>query len=138
MSGGVDLRLRIPASAVALKGMRREVERAALAAGCDEQLAARVVLAVNEACMNVIQHGYRREPSGELLVEVRHAGGLLTCRVEDSAKPADFESFAPRPLDEIRPGGLGTHFIAEIMDECVYGHLSGGRGNFVEMRKKVT
>ena len=49
----------------------------------------------------------------------------------------DLESAKPRDLNEIRPGGLGIHFIREIMDEYVMGHLKGNTGNYLEMRKKI-
>ena len=41
-----------------------------------------------------------------------------------------------RDSDDIRPGGLGTHFIAEIMDEYNIGHLDEGEGNYLDMKKK--
>lgn len=130
--------LRIPGDPARLKLVRGTVEQAALQAGCCEAVASQVVMAVNEACMNVIQHAYRGDPSSEVVVIVAIDGAELLCRVEDSAEPADLEGIKPRDLDDVRPGGLGTHFIAELMDGCRYGHLEGGIGNFLEMRKKIS
>jgi anti-sigma regulatory factor (Ser/Thr protein kinase) len=38
----------------------------------------------------------------------------------DKGEPAVPENIKPRKLDEIRPGGLGTFFIGQIMDEIVF------------------
>lgn len=130
--------VRVPADPACLKQVRGSVEQAALQAGCCDAVAAQVVIAVNEACMNVIQHAYRGDTSSEVVVIVTSDGAELLCRVEDSAKPVDLDGIKPRDLDDVRPGGLGTYFIAELMDECRYGHLDGGSGNFLEMRKKIS
>jgi anti-sigma regulatory factor (Ser/Thr protein kinase) len=88
--------------------------------------------------MNVIQHAYKGDYSGEIELEILNNGNRLLFRVKDHAAPIDLECVKPRDLDEVRPGGLGTHFIKEIMDECVMGHLEGGTGNYLEMIKKIS
>ena len=42
-----------------------------------------------------------------------------------------------RPLDEIRPGGLGCHIINEVMDEVALLDRQGGHGNVLELRKRL-
>ena len=37
-----------------------------------------------------------------------------------ASKKVDREKIVSRPLDEVRPGGLGVHFINEMMDEVEY------------------
>jgi anti-sigma regulatory factor (Ser/Thr protein kinase) len=130
--------VRFPADPGRLKIVRGMVERAAMRAGCGESVAAQVVIAVNEACMNVIQHAYHGDASQEIGLCLSSTGGELVCRIEDSAPPLDPAAIRPRRLDDVRPGGLGTHFITELMDECHYGHLEGGRGNYLEMRKRIS
>ena len=41
----------------------------------------------------------------------------------------------PRDLDDIRPGGLGTHFIREVMDRVAFLTPADGRGNLLELIK---
>ncbi|MGK0171026.1 MAG: anti-sigma regulatory factor (Ser/Thr protein kinase) [Gammaproteobacteria bacterium] len=129
--------LSFPANPNRLKALRAVVEQAAVLAGCDEAGAAQVVIAVNEACMNVIQHAYKGDDSNEVVVLLSAEEGVFTCRIEDSAPPADLHAIRPRALDDVRPGGLGTHFITELMDECNYGHRTDERGNFLEMTRKI-
>jgi sigma-B regulation protein RsbU (phosphoserine phosphatase) len=131
------LELHVPAVAERLALVRAVVKRASETAGCSDGLCEQIVLAVNEACMNVIQHAYRGDVSGEIILEILNNDGELRFRIEDRAAPVDLESVKPRDLEDIRPGGLGVHFIREIMDDCRMGHLEGGRGNFLEMTKKI-
>ena len=129
--------LRFSADPRALKQIRRRVHETALASGCNAKVAAELVLAVNEACMNIIQHAYKGDCSGAIVLEILNNGSELEFHLTDFAAPVDLAAIKPRPLDEIRPGGLGTHFIGSIMDEYVYGHLAGECGNYLRMRKKI-
>ena len=131
------LELHVPAVAERLSLVRAVVKRASETAGCSEGLCEQIVLAVNEACMNVIQHAYRGDASGEIVLEILKNNEELCFRIEDHAAPVDLERVRPRDLEDIRPGGLGVHFICEIMDDWKMGHLEGGRGNFLEMTKKI-
>lgn len=118
--------------------IRTQVRRAAELCGCEADLTDRLVLAVNEACMNVIQHAYGGDPTGEITLEILNNDNKLLFRVEDYAPPIDLDSVRPRNLDDIRGGGLGTHFIREIMDDIKMGHLEGGVGNYLEMTKIIS
>lgn len=129
--------LRVPANPDRLCLVRTLVKRSAEFAGCEPSLADRLVLAVNEACMNIIQHAYKGEPAGEIILEILNNGERLHFRLRDFAQPVDLECIKPRELDDLRPGGLGTHFIREIMDEYEMGHLEDGQGNYLEMIKRI-
>ncbi len=130
--------IRFPAKADRLGMVRSMVKHTAEVAGCCPELSERLVIAVNEACMNVIQHAYSQDDAGEIVLEMLNNDGCLHFRLLDYAEPIDLDSCRPRNLEDIRPGGLGTHFINEIMDECNRGHLAEGRGNYLEMRKKIS
>ena len=120
-----------------LRLVRELVKNTTSSIGCNPELCEKLVIAVNEACMNVIQHADHGEYSGEIILEILNNEGQLLFRLEDNASPMDLESAKPRDLNEIRPGGLGIHFIREIMDDYVMGHLKGETGNYLEMRKRI-
>lgn len=120
-----------------LAGLRTRVGAVARALPWSAQAAAQFVLAVNEACMNVMEHAYGGDRSGEIAVEILDNGGVIEVVVTDFAAPVDFNRIRPRDLEDLRPGGLGTHFMREIMDECTYAHLQGGAGNVLRMRKRL-
>ena len=132
------LSLKIPAQADKLCLVRTLVKRASELAGCDQALVEKMVIAVNEACMNVIQHAYKGDESGEIILEIHNNDGTLVFDMKDHAEPIDITSVKPRDLEDVRPGGLGTHFIWEIMDECKLGHLEGGAGNYFKMIEKIS
>lgn len=114
------------------------VRRSAELVGCNAELCEQLALAVNEACMNAMQHAYGGDTSGEIVLEIHNDADTIQFYLRDFARPVDLERVEPRALDDVRPGGLGTHFIREIMDECEMGHLDGDCGNYLEMSKKIT
>lgn len=132
------LELRFQASADRLCLIRPLVKRVAEVVGCQGEVADQLVLAVNEACMNVIQHAYKGDETGEIILEILNNKKKLKFRLMDFAEPVDLNSVKPRDLDDIRPGGLGTHFIQEIMDDFKMGHLDGNQGNYLEMIKTIS
>lgn len=97
-----------------------------------------IVLAVSEACMNIIEHAYGDEEPGDIIVEIEKKDGNMLFRLTDFAhrKTSD-EEMKPRPLDDLRPGGLGCHIINEIMDEVKLIDCSETCGNILQMKKNI-
>ncbi len=118
-----------------LKLLRCVVRDAADLVGLDEQATDAVVLAVNEACMNIIQHAYKMEPNGRIDVVLMQERGALVIQLRDYAHKVDVEKVCSRDLDEVRPGGLGVHLIDCLMDECGFLDLPEGVGNLFQMKK---
>lgn len=134
--GAVIAELRFPARPARLKQVRALVRRAAIACGCDEDAMHDLVMAVDEACQNIIRHAYdgRR---GDIVITILRDGPRLVVRLMDFAPPVDVARIQPRPLDELRPGGLGTHFIRELMDEVCFLPPPPGAGNLLQMTKRI-
>ena len=120
-----------------LKPMRDAVLAAVQAQGADAGLANNIVLAVNEACMNVIQHAAAGDGGTQVSLELLRQGGTLIFHVLDNAPPVDVRSCEPRDLDDVRPGGLGVHFMREIMDQVEFLPPPAGFGNFLRMKKRM-
>jgi len=129
--------LRFPAKPERLCLLRALINRATEAVGCEKGLGDKLVIALNEACMNVIQHAYKGQGSGEIILEVLKNDSELFFRLTDFAEPIDLDKVKSRDLEDVRPGGLGVHFIHEIMDDVDMGHLEGGKGNYLDMIKKI-
>lgn len=117
--------------------MRGAVRDALVAAGCPADEREELVLAVNEACANVIRHGYGNRPDGQIRLRIQRQGDLLIFQLQDQAPPVDVSNVHPRPLDEIRPGGLGTHLMREIMDDVVFMQPPEGNGNLLQMTRTI-
>lgn len=131
------LRLRFPSRADELKGVRDAVAAVFEKIGCSAAQSRDLVLALDEACQNVIRHAYGGDPDGEITLEIRQRGDDLILLLRDFADTADPGTIKPRDLDEVRPGGLGTHLIREIMDEVDYAAAPGDGGNLLRMIKRL-
>jgi len=135
--GAAPLALRFPARPDELRGMRDALRERLRAWQLDEECSSDVVMAVDEACQNVIRHAYRGEPGGMIELEVHCAGDELQIGVRDFAPPVDPARIRPRPLDELRPGGLGTHLIRSAMDHTELGKPPSGPGTLLRMVKRL-
>jgi sigma-B regulation protein RsbU (phosphoserine phosphatase) len=131
------LELRFNSDPKKLRMVRERVQEVAEEYGCSKKLISDLVIAINEACMNIMQHAYKGEKSGEILLEIQKKSGDVQVLLTDFADPIDPKGIRPRDLADVKPGGLGTYFIQEIMDDCTYGHLDNMAGNYLKMRKKI-
>ena len=120
-----------------LKLLRCVIRDAADIAGLDEEATDAVVLAVNEACMNIIQHAYEMESNGRIDVSVIQEKDALVFQLRDYAKRVDVSKVCSRDLDDVRPGGLGVHLIGCLMDECGFMDPPEGGGNIFQMKKFI-
>ena len=130
--------ISIPSQPDRLRVVRAAVAEAAIASGCSETCVHDIVLAVDEACQNIIRHAYRGDPTREIVLEVSRDGDRIVFDLLDFAEPVDASQIKPRSLDDLRPGGLGTHFIKECMDETEYPPPPEGAGNLFRMVKRIS
>jgi len=80
-----------------------------------------VVLALAEAAQNIVKHAYSgKETSDNLKVEISYNNNQLKIDLYDRGEPAIPTNIKPRDVDDIKPGGLGTFFIGQIMDEVMF------------------
>jgi anti-sigma regulatory factor (Ser/Thr protein kinase) len=80
-----------------------------------------VVLALAEAAQNIVKHAYSgQETSDNLKVEINFNNNQLKIDLFDKGDPAIPSNIKPRNVNDIKPGGLGTFFIGQIMDEVVF------------------
>lgn len=120
-----------------LKQARASVLAAARHCGFDDAMARDIVLAVDEACKNVIVHAYQGvEGKDDIVLSVFEGQDGLVVQLRDFAPPVDPARIKPRDLNDIRPGKLGTHFIREIMDSMEFVAAPDGVGNLLLMTKR--
>ena len=85
----------------------------------------------------MIRHAYGNTGVGEVVLEIRREGEDVVFLLRDFAAPVDVERIKPRDLDDLRPGGLGTHFIREVMDDVTFLPPPEDGGNLLRMKKKI-
>ena len=77
-----------------------------------------LVLAIAEAAQNIVKHAYKDFPETDdkMLLQIKCTNGKLEIGFFDMGRPVDPAKVKHREIDNIKPGGLGTFFIQEIMD----------------------
>ena len=104
------------------------VVQQAESAGLDERSVFHVQLAVDEACTNIVEHAYGDGDQGEIRLicgrgEYQGAPAFVV-RIVDRGTPFDPESVPAPNLstdpNELKIGGLGIHFIRQMMDKVEY------------------
>ena len=86
-----------------------------------EDLKDELVLAIAEAAQNIVKHAYSGQPTGDVMrVEISFKNNQLKIDLYDKGKPAIPQNIKPRQIDDVKPGGLGTFFIGQIMDEVEF------------------
>ena len=128
--------LSFPDDPSRLKMMRPALEAAAKACQFGEDEIQDLVLAAGEAIENIMIHAYGGQVKGEITLAVHRLPDGIMLRLRDFAPRVDAGKIEPRPLDEVRPGGLGTHFIRAIMDDASFIPLPDGEGNLLELVKR--
>jgi len=129
--------LNFPSQPDRLKLVRSAVFDTAMLCGCSENVARDIVIAVDEACQNVIRHAYKGAPDGQVILDIGRDGDNMVLSLQDFAAPVDVSKIKPRDLDDLRPGGLGTHFINEMMDQVDFIAPPEGVGNLLRMVRKI-
>jgi sigma-B regulation protein RsbU (phosphoserine phosphatase) len=130
------LHQRFAAQSDKLKQVREWVRDAVMASGMNEERAGRVVIGVNEACMNIITHAYG-DMHGDIVLDIMQDDAQLSIQLTDFAKTVDCRTIKSRALDDIRPGGLGVHFMHEVMDDVSFLPGANGMGNIVIMKVSI-
>jgi serine/threonine-protein kinase RsbW len=131
--GELLLRLHLESNPEALCLVRSTLERATEVIHFQEPESRAIVRSVDEALANVIRHAYKGR--GGLPIEVtcrrlfrgedKKESVGLEIELCDSGVAADPKKFSGRPLKEIRPGGLGLHFMKQSMDVVEFRRKSG-------------
>jgi len=96
--------------------------------GFSEEQNRAIIRAVDEAVSNIMRHAYHGRLDQPIEVYCnrvqRRTNGETDEGVEillfDSGPAVDITKIEARPLDEIRPGGLGLHIIRGSMDTIQY------------------
>lgn len=123
---GLSLKLAVPSDPQILCVVRSAVERFAALAGFSEEDCRSITLALDETMTNIIRHAYGGRTDRPIELECRSDQESLEFVLLDHGESVPPEEIRGRPLEEVRPGGLGTHIIAQIMDRVSYEPLPGG------------
>ena len=98
-----------------------------------------LVLAIAEAAQNIVKHAYKgvEETTDTMQIKISLKDGNLEIGFFDKGKNVVPENVQHRKLDDIKPGGLGTFFIKQIMDNAVFKKDQKGWVNHLVLTKKI-
>lgn len=123
-----------------LSNIRDFISSNAASAGLSRDDIDKMILAVDEACTNVIKHAYKFSPDGDILIEVKYDKSTFTITIEDNGISFDPDIVPSPDLEkyyrEHRVGGLGMYLMKTLMDEVKYKSIPG-KFNRVSLTKKI-
>ena len=87
----------------------------------NQDLKDELVLAIAEAAQNIVKHAYNNEQTEDKMeIKISVSDGHLEIGFFDKGRPVEKDKIRHRKIDDIKPGGLGTFFIQQIMDAFVF------------------
>jgi serine/threonine-protein kinase RsbW len=126
---GDKLQIALPAETESLLAIRRFMEDACSQADLDDGTSYDIKLAVDEACMNIVQHGYAGMDPGSILVSLQYGSRKLVVRITDFGHPFE-PGEPPEPDPEAalmgHPEGFGLYFIYRSVDSVSYEATESG------------
>lgn len=122
------LRMELQSDPTFLCVVRGAVERLTELFGFTPEECRAITLAIDEALTNIIRHAYNSRPDKPIELyfrSVRRAadeapGAGLEILIYDHGPAIEHHKLCGRSLDDVKPGGLGLHFIQQIMDIVEY------------------
>ena len=138
---GLLLRLELTSNPEILSVVRSAVTCLASNMGFSEADSRALTRAVDEALANVIRHAYANRPGQPIELLCRRVteraaekrGPALEIVMMDRGVSVTRKKFCGRELDDVRPGGLGMHFIQAGVDVVQYSrHLRKNRLRLVK------
>lgn len=132
--------LHVPSSTQNLALIREFVTVVGAQAGLADDDVAKLELAVDEACANVIEHAHFGDITKDVVVRATFDETTLRIEVIDSGAGFDPSVLPNADLDRLmherRAGGLGFHVIQKLMDEVSY-EIVPGQTNRLRMVKRL-
>lgn len=116
----MNLRLKFPADTSEMAAMRDAARDFLLRAGVPEMQAELMVLALDEACTNIIRHAYGGCTKRAIRMHIRRMRSGIHCTLRDYGKSCDPSKIRSRELTDFRPGGLGVRILHSAFDHVVF------------------
>jgi anti-sigma regulatory factor (Ser/Thr protein kinase) len=131
----LSLTLEVQSDPRLLSVIRSAVERFAEVVGFSEEDCRAITAAVDEAVTNVIRHAYQNRHDQPIRIVFEGRDDGLEFVLTDRGLAPDPAKLRGRPLEEVRPGGLGTHIMARVMSRVEY--ETSAEGNRLRLFKAL-
>jgi len=135
------LKLKIESQTDNLVLVRDLVSDAARKFGFNDDDIYKIVLAVDEACTNIIKHAYNYDPNKDINITILMHDSKFTVVIRDKGKHFDPDSVRipdmKEYLKQYKVGGLGMYLMKKLMDEVEY-NIKPGVRNEVRLTKYLS
>jgi serine/threonine-protein kinase RsbW len=141
------LNIQAPSNGSYLAYIRTLVADLARKVGFPDDEVAKIEMAVDEACSNVVKHAYNtknewcwqhRDP--EIRLDVRTENDQLIIEINDHGQRFDFATYRPDNLDDrlraMQTSGYGLHIMRQLMDEVQFS-TNATTGNTLRLVKHL-
>lgn len=122
--------LRVNSETKNLKKVRNFIKQYSIENGFDEQSADEIVIAVDEACTNIIKHGLKYNKEEKLEIRVYIESNYFAIDIVDNSPSFDLRDFKNIELDshlsEYKNNGLGIFMIKSYVDLIEYKRYENG------------
>ncbi len=149
---GKEHTLVVPARYDQIQVICEFVSAGARDAGLDADVVFHIELCCDEASTNIIEHAYGAEDVGQISATYEVTSQEFRLTLRDDGRPFDPDT-VPEPklhhdmsdskdvalgdiMDSLKVGGLGIHFMRQLMDEVHYS-FNGKHGNTLVLVKKI-
>src|SRR5262245_53533608 len=133
-------KLQVPSSTENLALIREFVTTVGKQAKMSDEDVAKLELAVDEACANVIEHAYGHDISKEVDVRAVFDEDEVRISVIDTGRGFDPAKVDIDTVEQLvakrKSGGLGFRLIKSLMDDVSY-EIVPGQKNELHMTKKI-
>ena len=104
----------------------------------NQDLKDELVLAIAEAAQNIVKHAYKgQETDDRMEIKISLNDNELEIGFFDKGRLVEKDNVRHRKIDDVKPGGLGTFFIQEIMDAVVFKEGDKPWINHLVLTKKI-
>ena len=131
--------LHVPSSTENLSMIRDFVKSIGVQAGMSDMDVARLELAVDEACSNVMEHAYNSDSTKEVSIRATVDDHSVQIKVIDTGKGFDPAAVEQMKLEDLvsakRTGGLGMRLMKSFMDEVHYEMVPGVKNELMMIKR---
>lgn len=133
-------KLKVKSKTENLSIIRDFVNSYAVDAGVAPDIIDNIILAVDEACTNIIKHAYHSVPDGEIIIKIELSDKKFNVAITDYGNSFSPEKI-PKPdlqkyYKQKKVGGLGMYLMKTLMDEVEYRSVPG-KYNEVLLSKSI-
>lgn len=132
--------LSVPSSVENLAMVRDFIRNVGQQVGFEDSDITKLIMAVDEACTNIVEHAYGHDTTKEVTIKVIYDDEQVNIKLIDSGQEFDPTSVEPKSLEELvrkrKTGGLGIRLINSLVDEVRY-EFSDLHKNELHLIKKI-